>query len=91
MPTQQSATQRILSEDVLTLNDARNELRHVLGKRLDKTTLYRWCLKGVDGTKLQHIRLGGRILTSRQALTRFIESRSEANPSSKSRMSGTEK
>ena len=88
MPTQQSATQRILSEDVLTLKDARDELRHVLGKRLDKTTLYRWCLKGVDGTTLEHIRLGGRILTSRQSITRFIESRSAANRSSNFRAPG---
>ena len=74
-----SATARILTEDVLTLQDARRELVQVTGRRPDKTTLYRWCLKGVRGTKLEHIRLGDRILTSRQALTRFIQSRTVAS------------
>lgn len=68
---------RILTEDVLTLQDARREIARVTGRRPDKTTLYRWCLRGVGGIKLEHIRLGDRILTSRQALTRFIESRSQ--------------
>ena len=71
-----TATQRILSEDVISLHEARQELEPIFGKRPDKTTLYRWCLKGIGGTKLEHVRIGGRILTSRQALTRFIEERS---------------
>ncbi|QDT06889.1 hypothetical protein K227x_53120 [Rubripirellula lacrimiformis] len=70
-----STTSRILTEDVLTLQDARRELAKATGRRPDKSTCYRWCLKGVGGTKLEHIRLGDRILTSRQALTRFIEAR----------------
>ncbi|MCA9137861.1 MAG: DUF1580 domain-containing protein [Planctomycetales bacterium] len=69
--------QQVLTEDVLTLQDARNELRHFLGHRPDKTTLYRWCLRGVRGVKLEHVRLGGRIITSRQAITRFIEARTK--------------
>ncbi len=73
-----STTQRILSEDVLTLADAQKELAGILGKRPDKTTLYRWCLRGVGGIKLEHVRIGNRILVSRQSLTRFIEARTEA-------------
>ena len=68
--------QRVLSEDVLCLKDARKELALLLGHHPDKTTLYRWCLRGVGGEKLEHVRIGNRILTSRQALTRFIERRS---------------
>lgn len=78
MSDTKSAMVRILTEDVLTLQDARKELAQVTGRRPDKTTLYRWCLKGVRGTKLEHIRLGDRILTSRQAITRFIEARTVA-------------
>ena len=73
-----SATARILTEDVLTLQDARSEIALATGQRPDKTTLYRWCLRGCRGTKLEHIRLGDRILTSKQALTRFIASRTAA-------------
>lgn len=64
--------QLILSEDVLTLEQARGELAAFLGKRPDKSTVYRWCLKGVGGNKLESTRIGGRIITSKQALTRFI-------------------
>jgi len=73
-PTE-SAVSRILTEDVLSLSDARTELFRATGRRPDKTTLYRWCLRGIAGTKLEHIRLGEQIFTSRQALTRFIEAR----------------
>lgn len=73
--TSESPT-RILSEDVLTLQDARKELTEIIGRRPDKATLYRWCLRGVGGTKLEHCRLGNRIFTSRQAITRFVEKRS---------------
>ena len=73
-----TAPVHILTEDVLTLQDARNELAEITGRRPDKCTLYRWCLRGVRGTKLEHIRLGDRILTSRQALTRFIAARTVA-------------
>ena len=69
--------QRILTEDGITLRGARADLEKVLGRRPDKTTLYRWCLKGVRGVKLEHVRLGNLILTSRQAITRFIERRTE--------------
>lgn len=71
-----TAVSRILTEDPITLQEARNEIASVTGRRVDKCTIYRWCLKGVGGTRLEHIRLGDRILTSRPAITRFIEARS---------------
>lgn len=72
----ENVVSKILTEDVKTLQEARTELFRATGRRPDKTTLYRWCLRGVAGTKLEHIRLGDRILTSSQAITRFIEARS---------------
>ncbi|HBJ36632.1 MAG TPA: hypothetical protein DDZ51_18125 [Planctomycetaceae bacterium] len=75
--TIQKTVSQILTEDVLTLQDARREIASATGRRPDKCTIYRWCLKGVGGTKLEHIRLGDRILTSRQAITRFITARSK--------------
>ena len=67
---------RILTEDVLSLQQARTELANITGVRPDKSTLTRWILRGVGGIKLEAIRLGGRnIFTSTQALTRFIEAR----------------
>lgn len=66
---------RVLSEDVLTLKQASVELSSVIGKRLDKSTLFRWISRGIQGVKLDGVRVGRDWLTSRQALTRFIEAR----------------
>jgi len=67
---------RILTEDVVTLTQARTELENLTGIRPDKATLTRWIHRGVGGIRLEAIRLGGRnIFTSTQALTRFIEAR----------------
>jgi hypothetical protein len=72
----ETVVSKILTEDVRTLAEARTELFRATGRRPDKTTMYRWCLRGVAGTKLEHVRLGNVILTSSQAITRFIEARS---------------
>ena len=67
-----SIVQRILSEDTLTLNEARTELETALRKRPDKSTLYRWCMKGTNGCRLESILLGRQVFTSKQAITRFL-------------------
>jgi hypothetical protein len=66
---------RVLTEDVLTLSQARTELAAITGQRPDKATLTRWIHRGVGGHKLDAVRLGVQLLTSRQALTRFITAR----------------
>lgn len=76
-PVQSNPVRRILTEDTLTLQDAADDVASFIGRRPDKTTMYRWCLRGVRGVKLEHVRLGGRIITSRQAITRFIEARTK--------------
>ncbi len=69
---------RILTEDVLSLSQARAELAKLLGRRPDKATITRWIHRGVGGVKLEAIRLGGNsIFTSTQALTRFITARTK--------------
>ena len=73
----ETAVSRILTEDVLTLSHARKELASITGKRPDKATLTRWIHRGCGGTKLDAIRLGVQLFTSRQALTRFIEARTQ--------------
>ena len=74
-PNPESTVQRVLTEDVLTLAQARYELYQITGKRPDKATMTRWIHRGVGGTHLEAIRVGCQLLTSRQALTRFIEAR----------------
>ncbi|WP_413430908.1 DUF1580 domain-containing protein [Crateriforma spongiae] len=87
MPTiEQAAGQsvrRVLSEDILTIAEARAEIARVTGRRCrpDKATMTRWIQRGVgEGdakVKLEAIRLGRQWFTSRQAITRFIEARSK--------------
>ena len=67
-----SIIKRLLSEDTLTLKEARTEMEPILGRRPDQSTLYRWCFRGVNGQKLEYAKIAGRIITSKQALTRFI-------------------
>lgn len=74
-PITETAVNRVLTEDVLTLSQARSELFQITGRRPDKATLTRWIHRGVGGTKLDAIRLGSQLFTSKQALNRFIESR----------------
>ena len=71
----ETAVNRVLTEDVLTLSQVRSELFHICGRRPDKATMTRWIHRGVGGIKLDAIRLGSQLFTSKQALTRFIEAR----------------
>lgn len=76
MPKQlESPVSRVLTEDVISLPQARKELFKILGKRPDKATITRWIHRGVGGIKLDCIVLGRNYYTSKQALTRFIEAR----------------
>lgn len=70
-----SPVQQILTEDVLTLTEARQEIHSITRQRPDKATLTRWIHRGVGGVKLDAVRLGRQLITSRQAITRFISAR----------------
>lgn len=73
--TAESVVSRVLTEDVITLSQARTELYHITGRRPDKATMTRWIHRGVHGIHLDAVRVGIQLLTSRQAITRFIEAR----------------
>lgn len=56
----------LLSEDLVSLGEVAQELDiHISGP-------YRWRHRGVRGVRLETIRIGGKLLTSRQAVTRFL-------------------
>lgn len=73
---------RVLAEDVLTLAEARAEIARSTGRRCrpDKATMHRWIHRGVDGIRLEAVRLGRQWFTSRQAITRFVEARTASRP-----------
>lgn len=67
---------KILTESCLSLRQASAEIESVTGIKVDRSTIFRWVTKGCGGVKLDSIRLGQRILVSREAINRFIVARS---------------
>jgi len=69
----------IFAEDLLTTAAAARFLSERLGDgKVSPTSLWRWISKGVlaaDGQRVQleHLKLGRRLMTSRQALARFAQ------------------
>ena len=63
----------ILSDDVLRLSEAAKILpRGRSGKKVHVSTLWRWSSRGIRGVKLETVRMGGLIYTSRKALQGFF-------------------
>ena len=58
-------------EELLSLSEASAALPRIDGRRPHVSTVWRWCRKGVRGVRLEYVRLGHRICTSREALNRF--------------------
>ena len=61
----------ILTEDVLSLSKVPSEFPDECRPHL--SAVYRWIRTGVRGKKLASLRIGAKIVTSRQAVARFIE------------------
>jgi hypothetical protein len=57
------------NEQLLSLADAAKELPN----RPNVATLWRWRTKGIRGVRLETLLCGGRRMTSREALARFLE------------------
>jgi len=58
--------------ELITLREAA-KLVPTNGRRVHTSTLWRWCIKGCRGARLEHLRAGARIVTSRAALLKFFE------------------
>jgi hypothetical protein len=63
----QNETTLSLSQAAKQIPPSRN------GKPTHVSTILRWILKGVKGVRLEGVRLGGRWVTSAEALQRFSE------------------
>jgi hypothetical protein len=73
------------SEQILTLTEAAKRIAPIGGKSPHPSTLWRWGLKGVRGVKLEILRIGGRIVTSMEAVERFSERLAELPPPTRER------
>lgn len=50
------------------------------GKRLHISAVYRWALRGMKNIRLETVKIGGTTYTSREAIQRFSERLSGAEP-----------
>lgn len=58
----------LLTEDLYSFSEAAKELPN----RPAASTVWRWHKRGLGGTKLQAVKIGSQLFTSRQAVTRFL-------------------
>ena len=64
----------IHAEQLLTLSEAARALPRLRGDRkVHVSTLYRWIKRGVRGVRLESVKIGRTLVTSREALQRFAE------------------
>ena len=69
----------LASETLLTFAEAAKRVPPIRdGRPTHVATLHRWALHGTRGVHLEFIRLGGRMLTSTEALQRYGERLTEA-------------
>ena len=69
----------IHAEELCTLVGATQLLPKVNRNPLHANAIWRWCRRGVRGVHLEHVRIGGRIFTSAQALNRFANALAAAD------------
>lgn len=64
----------IAAERLLTLNQVPKLVpTRANGRRVHISTIYRWVQRGVNGIRLETIRVGGTTCTSMEALQRFCD------------------
>ncbi len=57
---------------ILTLRQAAVLIGHYTGWKPSVSTCWRWALKGVRGSKLPAVRIGGKVYTTEFAVTSFL-------------------
>lgn len=51
-----------------------------IGKRMSPATLWRWRLKGVNGARLECVRVGASWCTTHEAFSRFLRAQQQCEP-----------
>lgn len=76
-----TTVERLLTEDKIGLAAAGVLAGGTGGRPIRPTTVARWCIRGirvmsVGVVRLEHFRAGGKLLTSRRAVARFLAAQS---------------
>ncbi len=66
-------------EQLLSLTDAAKRVPRIGRRKVHTSTIYRWCRRGIRGVHLEYVRVGHRMATSSEALTRFFNRLAEAD------------
>lgn len=61
-----------LLEDYLTLSEAAKRLPRMNGRRVNTSTLWRWCRRGVRGIHLEYRKIGRSIVVREVDMDRFF-------------------
>lgn len=69
----------IQNETLLTLSDAALRIPEVGGRRPHPSSLWRWARFGINGVRLEYLRVGQRICTSVEAINRFMQRLAESD------------
>lgn len=69
----------IESNELLSLAQAAKACPAVDGKRPHASTIWRWMRKGIGGVRLEHVRIGRRVVTTRPALDDFFRATAAAS------------
>jgi hypothetical protein len=64
---------RPTDDRLMSLPETTTYLRGLTGKKPHVATIWRWCLKGCKGVRLESICVGGRRMVSAAAVDRFID------------------
>ncbi len=79
------------SESVGTLAEVAGKLPRLGGRQIHTSTLWRWTSRGIRGVRLEHVKLGGRIVTSLEAVQRFSERLNDASVAVRQQPSASKK
>jgi len=62
------------SDEIVSISQAAKRLpKRSNGKAIHVASVYRWIGEGINGVRLESVRIGGRLFTSVEALQRFTE------------------
>lgn len=67
-------------EQLLTVAQACDHFPRVGNRKVSTFAVYRWLSTGVRGTKLESVRVGGRVCTSAEAVQRFLHRANAPTP-----------
>jgi hypothetical protein len=64
--------EELTAESALTLTQTAAVIGEHTGRRPSSSTVWRWSLRGVRGKRLEVIRVGGTLYTTRQCISEFL-------------------